>query len=173
MDVASGTTRQVTRLADSGPSRALYQPSQTSLTAAQESGKVVALDAAGQTGGNELRRRAGEFVGNVFYGTLIRQMQQSKTKGPFLHGGRGEEVFQAQLGMELAKRMGRSPNDPVANKVYQAMQRGKKSDQELAAEKVRVPRIAPAVTDMGRTLAGGSVAGSDAGSAAGMAGGER
>ena len=167
MDVASGTTRQVTRLADSGPSRAHDAAEREAVAQHARVARPVRHQSV------ELRRRAGEFVGNVFYGTLIRQMQQSKTKGPFLHGGRGEEVFQAQLGMELAKRMGRSPNDPVANKVYQAMQRGKKSDQELAAEKVRVPRIAPAVTDMGRTLAGGSVAGSDAGSAAGMAGGER
>lgn len=70
---------------------------------------------------SELRERLGEFVGNVFYGTLIRQMQSSKLKGPYLHGGRGEDVFQGQLGMELAKRLGRSSNDPVTNRLYEAM----------------------------------------------------
>ena len=53
------------------------------------------------------RKRVGELVGNVFYGTLIKQMQASKLKGTVMHGGRGEEVFGGQLGLELAKRMGR------------------------------------------------------------------
>jgi hypothetical protein len=73
----------------------------------------------------ELRDNVGEFVGNVFYGTLMRQMQNSKLKGKYLHGGRGEEVFQSQLNMEYAKRMGRSPNDPIANRIYDAMTRSR------------------------------------------------
>lgn len=72
-----------------------------------------------------LRENVGEFVGNVFYGTLMRQMQNSKLKGKYLHGGRGEEVFQSQLNMEYAKRMGRSPNDPIANRIYDAMTRNR------------------------------------------------
>ncbi|MFQ5422808.1 MAG: hypothetical protein ACE5F9_02385 [Phycisphaerae bacterium] len=69
---------------------------------------------------NPLRERVGEFVGQFFYGTLLKQMQQSKLKGKYFHGGRGEEVFQMQLGMELAMRAGRSPNDPVAGRIYDA-----------------------------------------------------
>lgn len=71
----------------------------------------------------EMREKVGDLVGNIFYGTLLRQMQQSKIKGEYFHGGRGEEVFQAQLGMELAKRMGQSPNDPMANMIYDAFVR--------------------------------------------------
>jgi hypothetical protein len=99
--------------------------------------------------GTELRQRLGEFVGNVFYGTLIRQMQESKLKGPFLHGGRGEEVFQAQLGMELAKRLGRAPNDPVTNRLYEAMTKrgpqGKGAPEKGVREGILAPEIlAPA-----------------------------
>jgi len=72
---------------------------------------------------SDMRAQVGEFVGNVFYGTLLRQMQASKIKGKYFHGGRGEEVFQAQLGMELAKRMGQAPNDPIANEIYDAFVR--------------------------------------------------
>ena len=70
-----------------------------------------------------MRAKVGDLVGNVFYGTLLRQMQESKIKGKYFHGGRGEEVFQAQLGMELAKRMGESPSDPMANMIYDALVR--------------------------------------------------
>lgn len=62
----------------------------------------------------------GEFVGNVFYGTLFRQMRESRIQGKYFHGGRGEEIFQSQLNMELSKRMGQASNDPIANKMYDA-----------------------------------------------------
>ncbi len=85
----------------------------------------------GQAAGESLKRSAdadketlradvGEFVGNVFYGTLLRAMRDSTLKGSYMHGGRGEEVFSGQLHMELAKRMGQAPNDPIANSLFKA-----------------------------------------------------
>lgn len=71
----------------------------------------------------DMREQVGDLVGNIFYGTLLRQMQESKLKGEYFHGGRGEEVFRAQLSMELAKRMGQSPNDLMANMIYDAFVR--------------------------------------------------
>jgi hypothetical protein len=71
----------------------------------------------------DARRAVGEIVGNVFYGTLLRQMHASNLKGAYFHGGRGEEAFQGQLVMELARRMGHAPNDPLANRIYHAIAR--------------------------------------------------
>lgn len=78
----------------------------------------------------ELRKLVGEFVGNVFYGTLLRQMQNSTIKGKYFHGGKGEDVFKGQLHMELARRMGRAPGDPIANRMYEAMTRGRNDEIE-------------------------------------------
>ena len=103
MDAISATTERMTQVVGGWAATAVPSPK------------------AGSGDSTEMRDRLGEFVGNVFYGTLIRQMQSSKLKGPFLHGGRGEDVFQGQLGMELAKRLGRAPNDPVTNHLYEAM----------------------------------------------------
>lgn len=79
-----------------------------------------------------LRGAVGAFVGSVFYGTLLRQMQQSKFKTSYLSGGRAEEVFQGQLGLELAKRLGRSAADPVVGRIFETIQRrlnrGEKND---------------------------------------------
>ena len=50
-------------------------------------------------------------------------MQSSTLKGEYMHGGRGEEVFQGQLGIELAKRMGGSMGDPVSNRMYESFKR--------------------------------------------------
>ncbi len=97
-------------------------------TAGYTTARVAQSDARLQRLTNEVERtrehpvreKVGEFVGQFFYGTLLKQMQQSKLKGKYFHGGRGEEVFQMQLGMELAMRAGRSPNDPVAGRIYDA-----------------------------------------------------
>ncbi len=68
-----------------------------------------------------LRERVGEFVGNIFYGTLLKELQNSTIRSELFHGGRGEEAFRSMLNMELARRMGQSPDDPIANHMYAAM----------------------------------------------------
>lgn len=72
-------------------------------------------------GDDPMRDRIGEIVGQIFYGTLIKEMHASKIKGKYLHGGRGEEIFQGQLGMELAMRAGRAPNSAIADRLYESM----------------------------------------------------
>lgn len=71
----------------------------------------------------DMRKNVGEFVGNIFYGTLIRQMQASSLKTKYMHGGRAEDAFQGQLGIELAQRLGRSLNSPVADKLFNSIER--------------------------------------------------
>lgn len=66
----------------------------------------------------DVRRSIGEFVGGVFYGMILKQMQASPFKTKYLSGGRAEEAFAGQLALELSKRLGRSVSDPVANKMY-------------------------------------------------------
>jgi hypothetical protein len=53
-----------------------------------------------------LRETSGKIVGSVFFGTLLKSMRESRLAGPYGHGGRGEEVFAAQLHGLLAERMG-------------------------------------------------------------------
>ncbi len=72
---------------------------------------------------NPLRERVGEIVGQVFFGTLLKQMQASKLKTDYFRGGRGEEVFQGQLGMELAMRAGRAPGNALTERLYASFAR--------------------------------------------------
>ncbi len=76
-------------------------------------GKVDAPRAA-QT---NLRRTTDEIVGQVFYGTLLRQLRSSSLQGKYGHGGRGEEVFQAQLDQVLAMRAGQGSNTPIGQAI--------------------------------------------------------
>lgn len=55
-----------------------------------------------------LRQATDQLVGSVFYGTLLKTMRANGLRGKYGHGGRGEEVFAAQLDQILAERAGRA-----------------------------------------------------------------
>ena len=90
---------------------------------------------------SKLRETAGSVVGNVFYGTLLKQMRESGIKGEYGHGGRGEEVFAAQLHNLLAERLGGCGNfelaDAVARSCEEQQQRINAQDAGAAQEATR------------------------------------
>lgn len=62
-------------------------------------------------------------MGSVFFGTLLKTMRESKIKGTFGHGGRGEEVFSAQLDGILAEKMGESKDGGIADAMFRHLQK--------------------------------------------------
>ncbi len=72
---------------------------------------------------SRLKQAADEIVGSVFYGTMLRQLRASEFKGKYGHGGRGEEVFQAQLDQILAKEMGRGKNANISEAIVKRYER--------------------------------------------------
>ena len=72
---------------------------------------------------SRLRETAAQVVGSVFYGTLLRTMRESDLKGPYGHGGRGEDVFAAQLDGILAERMGAATQGGLSEVLYHALER--------------------------------------------------
>jgi hypothetical protein len=66
---------------------------------------------------NRLREAADRIVGSVFYGTLLRMQRESQLKGPYGHGGRGEEVFRGQLDQFLAEEAGRSRGFDISDAI--------------------------------------------------------
>jgi Rod binding domain-containing protein len=53
----------------------------------------------------QLDRLARVLVAQTFFGPMLRQMRNSPFKSELLEGGRGGQVFQAQLDQRLAERM--------------------------------------------------------------------
>jgi hypothetical protein len=72
---------------------------------------------------DRLREVTGKVVGSVFFGTLLKTMRESELKGAYGHGGRGEEIFSAQLHGILAERMGARLQPGLGNAVYDRLQR--------------------------------------------------
>lgn len=71
----------------------------------------------------ELREAAQKLVGEVFYGTLLRQLRDSALKGEYGHGGRGEEVFRGQLDQVLASRAGTSGDNELTDALVKRFER--------------------------------------------------
>ncbi|HZN32837.1 MAG TPA: rod-binding protein [Pirellulaceae bacterium] len=53
----------------------------------------------------EFRGAFTDFVGQTFFGELLKQMRETVDKPKFLHGGMGEDIFQSQLDQILVERM--------------------------------------------------------------------
>ena len=66
----------------------------------------------------QLRQAVDQLVGSVFYGAMLRSLRASTMKGEYGHGGRGEEVFQAQLDQIIAERAGQSQRYSLNHAIY-------------------------------------------------------
>ena len=53
----------------------------------------------------EVREAFDQFVGETFYGQMLKSMRKSVGKPAYFHGGRAEEIFQGQLDQILAEEM--------------------------------------------------------------------
>lgn len=70
-----------------------------------------------------LRQTACKLVGEVFYGTLLRQYRSMSPKAKYGHGGRGEEIFQGQLDQIFAERAGSRTRGGLADAIVQRFER--------------------------------------------------
>ncbi|MCP4247622.1 MAG: hypothetical protein GY778_11285 [bacterium] len=55
---------------------------------------------------DQMRAAVDKVVGLTFYGTLLRVQRSASLQGSIGHGGRGEEIFGAQLDQLFAERAG-------------------------------------------------------------------
>ena len=53
----------------------------------------------------EMRKAFDEFVGQTFYGTLLKELRKSEQGAAYMNGGRAEKVFRGQLDQLLVERM--------------------------------------------------------------------
>jgi hypothetical protein len=78
------------------------------------------IDTGANAHAERLRETAGKIVGRAFYGTMLKMLRESGLKGKYGHGGRGEEVFSAQLHDIFAERMGQADGNPLTEAMVKA-----------------------------------------------------
>jgi len=71
-----------------------------------------------------LRQAVDEVVGATFYQPMLKMARENPFKGKFGHGGRGEEIFGAQLDMELARRASHKSGNSLNAAIYKQLAKG-------------------------------------------------
>ncbi len=66
-----------------------------------------------------LRRKVGEWVGQVFFGTLLKQMRSQMNPNNPLNGGRAAQTFGTQLDQTVISQWTQSARLEVADKIAQ------------------------------------------------------
>jgi Rod binding domain-containing protein len=78
----------------------------------------AAEKATAKVDGMDTKEAFQQFVGETFYGMMLKQMRQSVEQGPYFHGGQGEAIFQQQLDQVLVERMSAASADTFAEPMY-------------------------------------------------------
>jgi Rod binding protein len=68
---------------------------------------------------DELRERFTQFVGEAFFGQMIKAMRATVGKPAYFHGGRAEEVFQGQLDQKLAEHLTEASADKFSEPMFE------------------------------------------------------
>jgi peptidoglycan hydrolase FlgJ len=80
-----------------------------------------ALSASGGQSTPELKEAFNDFVGQTFFGELMKQMRSTVGKPAYMHGGFGEDVFQSQLDQVLVERISESTARTFSDPMYELM----------------------------------------------------
>lgn len=75
--------------------------------------------AAGSPADAAVREAFSDFVGQTFYGQMLKSLRQTVDQPAYFHGGRAEEVFQQQLDQVLAEQLSDATADQFANPMYE------------------------------------------------------
>jgi Rod binding domain-containing protein len=67
----------------------------------------------------ELRQTFSQFVGETFFGQMVKSMRAMTDKPAYFHGGRAEEVFQSQLDQKLAEHLTEASADRFAETMFE------------------------------------------------------
>jgi len=87
-----------------------------------ETGKALVGKAQLTRGGRdtpELQEAFTDFVGQTFFGELVKQMRATVKKPAFFHGGMGEDIFQSQLDQVLVERISDASAKTFSDPMYQ------------------------------------------------------
>jgi peptidoglycan hydrolase FlgJ len=70
-------------------------------------------------GPEELRQHFTQFVGEAFFGQMLKSMRATVGKPAYFHGGRAEEVFQGQLDQHLAEHLTETSANRFADPLFE------------------------------------------------------
>src|SRR5690349_9964455 len=76
------------------------------------------LAAAGNDKTAQLHGKFNEFVGQAFFGQMLKSMRATVGKPAYFYGGHAEEVFQGQLDQTMAEHLTKSSASKFADPMF-------------------------------------------------------
>jgi Rod binding domain-containing protein len=73
----------------------------------------------GRGNADALREQFTQFVGETFFGQMIKSLRAATEKPAYFHGGRAEEVFQSQLDQKLAEHLTEASAEKFADPMFE------------------------------------------------------
>jgi hypothetical protein len=73
----------------------------------------------GRRSEDALREQFTQFVGETFFGQMIKSLRATAEKPAYFHGGRAEEVFQSQLDQQLAQHLTEASAEQFAEPMFE------------------------------------------------------
>jgi len=59
-----------------------------------------------------------DFVGQTFYGQMLKAMRSTVDKPAYFHGGRAEEMFQSQLDQTIAEKLAEADGERFSGPMF-------------------------------------------------------
>lgn len=99
-----------------GGTTARWQPQSPASPPARLTPTRTAAPAAGDA---QLRETFDSFVGETFFGLLLKSMRSTLGQPAYFHGGRAEEVFQEQLDQMLSEKLSEESAGQFTEPMYE------------------------------------------------------
>jgi Rod binding domain-containing protein len=80
---------------------------------------AASLSAAGNDKTAQLHDKFNEFVGQAFFGQMLKSMRATVGKPAYFYGGHAEEVFQGQLDQTMAEHLTKSSASKFADPLFE------------------------------------------------------
>jgi len=80
---------------------------------------------AGTADDAALREAFDRFVGETFFGQMLKSMRKTVDKPAYFHGGQAEEIFQQQLDQVLAEKIAKAEASSFTGAMYKLFTLGR------------------------------------------------
>ena len=68
---------------------------------------------------DELKEAFHDFVGQTFFGEMIKSFRTTQQPSKYFHGGRAEEIFQGQFDQVLTEKLSDASSEKIADPMYE------------------------------------------------------
>ncbi len=122
MQIQANTIRSNV-LEATGPATA--KTATANMTTAKTATAKTGSTAAG-AGNPQLRKAFDSFVGESFYGQMLKSMRSTLDKPAYFNGGRAEEIFTQQLDQVLSQKLSKASASQFTGPMYELFTLGRR-----------------------------------------------